>query len=341
MKGKRDSNMELLRIVAMLLIMVVHANFRALPKPDAVAIAANPSSAFLQFMTEGFAIVGVNTFVLLSGWYGIRPRLSRFSELLFQVVFFGVICLSVSYLITKQITFNDVLTVFMLREGAYWFVQVYIALYLLSPVLNSFVEHATRRQFEVTLMGLFAFMFVLGWAFEAASWINSGHSLPWFLCLYLLARYMRLHRPWFTQFRRSVDMSIYLGVVLFLTVAVFIMRHYNLGGILYFYTCPLVVIGAMYLLLFFSKLTLHSQIVNWLAVSALSIYLTHSSSFVGHYYDEAIRCWFYGESRMTFILYAALLIVAVFFGSILLDKLRLLLWHIIIRIKPFSKLQAS
>ena len=97
MKKTRDSNMELLRLVAMLLIMVVHANFRALPKPDAAMIAANPSSAFLQFLTEGFSIVGVNVFVMLSGWYGIRPRLNRFMELLFQLLFFGLLCLGVEY----------------------------------------------------------------------------------------------------------------------------------------------------------------------------------------------------------------------------------------------------
>ena len=103
MKKTRDSNMELLRLVAMLLIMVVHANFRALPKPDADMIAANPSSAFLQFMTEGFSIFGVNVFVMLSGWYGIRPRLSRFCELLFQLLFFGVLCLGVEYIVSDQL----------------------------------------------------------------------------------------------------------------------------------------------------------------------------------------------------------------------------------------------
>ena len=100
MTKTRDSNMELLRIVAMLLLMVVHANFRALPKPDAAVIAAQPVSAFLQFLTEGFSIVGVNVFVMLSGWYGIRPRMVRFAELVFQLLFFGVICLGVDYAVS-------------------------------------------------------------------------------------------------------------------------------------------------------------------------------------------------------------------------------------------------
>lgn len=331
MKKTHDSNMELLRLVAMLLIMVVHANFRALPKPDAAMIAANPSSAFLQFLTEGFSIVGVNVFVMLSGWYGIRPRLARFTELLFQVLFFGVLCLGVEYAVSGQLPPKAFLTLFLLNANDYWFVKVYIALYLFAPVLNAFVEHVSRRQYEQMLLAVFGFMFVFGWIFEATDWLRSGYSLPWFVIIYLLARYMRTYQPRFTQFRRSVDLAIYLGVVAFLTVAVFVLRHYNLGGVLYFYTCPLVVIGAMYLLLFFSKLTFRSHMVNWLAISALSIYLTHSSSFIGHYYDEQIRSWFYGESRSTFILYAALFIIVVFFGSILIDKLRLLLWTIFVR----------
>ena len=338
MKKTRDSNMELLRLVAMLLIMVVHANFRALPKPDALAIAANPSSAFLQFLTEGFSIVGVNVFVMLSGWYGIRPRLVRFSELIFQVLFFGILCLGVEYIVSGQMPKGAVFSLLILDAGDYWFVKVYLALYLFAPVLNIFVEHATRRQFEQLLLAVFAFMFLFGWLFKATTWLGEGYSLPWFMSLYLLARYMRVHRPWFTQFSRGVDLTIYLGVVAFLTVAVFILRHYNLGGILYFYCCPVVVLGAMYLLLFFSKLPPSLWegpgvgFINWLGISALSIYLTHSSSFIGSYYDEAIRHWFYSESRFTFVLYAALLIVGVFMGSILIDKVRLLVWQPVQRI---------
>lgn len=341
MKKTRDSNMELLRIVAMLLIMVVHANFRALPKPDADMIAANASSAFLQFMAEGFSIVGVNVFVMLSGWYGIRPRMVRFAELVFQLLFFGILCMGIEWVVTEQMPPKAISAILLLNPDNYWFVKTYIALYLFAPVLNIFVEHASRRQFEYTLVAVFGFVFLYGWLTESTDWLRAGYSVPWFVCLYLLARYMSVHRPWFTCFRRSVDLGIYLGTAAFLTVAVFVLRHYNLGGLLYFYTCPVVVIGAMYFLLFFSKLRLKSAFINWVAISSLAIYLTHSSSFIGKYYDEAIRQWFYGESRLTFILFATLLIAAVFMGSILLDKVRLWLWQLITRIKPFSKLQAS
>jgi hypothetical protein len=67
------------------------------------------------------------------------------------------------------------------------------------------------------------------------------------------------------------------------------------------------------------------------AVSALAIYLTHSNSFVGQYYDMYIRQWHAAESRPVFLLYVVLLIAAVFVGSILIDKVRMAAYKVFLR----------
>jgi len=195
----RDSNMELLRLVAMLLVMMVHASYRALPPPTQEAIANGPVSMFLQIAVESFSVVGVNVFVMLSGWYGIRLRWSRLLELLFQVAFFAVLCMSAYYALTGTLPPSPYLSILMLHEGDYWFVKTYVALYLLSPVLNAFVQTATQRQMAVTILSLFAFQWVYGWVFEATTWLRAGYSLPSFVCLYLLARYLNVYRPSFTK----------------------------------------------------------------------------------------------------------------------------------------------
>ena len=115
-----------------------------------------------------------------------------------------------------------------------------------------------------------------------------------------------------------------------------IKQHAGRGGALYFYICPLVIVGAMHLMLFFSKFSFRSRVVNWLAISAFAAYLTQSSSFIGKpFYDEIILGWFNNEPRFQFIIYTGLLVLAVFFGSIMIDKLRILLWEL--ASKPFSK----
>lgn len=326
----RDSNMELLRLVAMLLVMMVHASYRALPKPTPSGIADDPLSAFLQIAVESFAVVGVNVFVMLSGWYGIRLRWSRLLELLFQVAFFALLCLGAYYALTGMVPKGAALSVLMLNEGDYWFVKTYVALYLLSPVLNAFVQTATQRQMAITLLSLFAFQWVFGWVFEATSWLRAGYSLPSFACLYLLARYMSVWRPPFTQLSRRADLAIYVALCSLVSVTFFLLKwKADRGGLLLFYNSPTTIVAATFLLLFFSKLSLRSRMVNWLALSALAVYLTHSNSYVGQYYDLTICEWHSTLSRPAFILYAGLLIAVVFFGSILIDKVRLALWTLL------------
>lgn len=59
----RESNMELLRIVAMLLVMVVHANFRALGWPSSLGEVTPNHSILINFFVESFSIICVNIFV--------------------------------------------------------------------------------------------------------------------------------------------------------------------------------------------------------------------------------------------------------------------------------------
>ena len=81
---KRESNFELLRIIAMLLVMITHATFLALGVPthdDSINI---PYSSFGIFLSQSFSTVCVNIFVLLSGWFGIKINLNGFQNLSFK-----------------------------------------------------------------------------------------------------------------------------------------------------------------------------------------------------------------------------------------------------------------
>ena len=126
----RDSNMELLRIIAMLLVMVVHANFRALPVPSVDECHTDVSSSILRFATESISIICVNLFVILSGWYGIKFKVSRLTEFLFQVLFFSVVCCALYYALNPSggSIVSDVANILLLKQSNYWFVKAYLGL---------------------------------------------------------------------------------------------------------------------------------------------------------------------------------------------------------------------
>ena len=86
----RASNFELLRILAMLLILVLHANFLAFRFPTNEAIHSQPLTSLGQVWSEALAIVGVNVFILISGYFGIKARVKGIVSLLFQAFFYTV-----------------------------------------------------------------------------------------------------------------------------------------------------------------------------------------------------------------------------------------------------------
>ena len=205
MVNVRESNMELLRIVAMFFVLLVHADFFSLGEPTGVDCVTNPMDAFLRVLFQALSISCVNIFVCLSGWFGIQPKFKSLSSLIFQCLFW----LIGLYLFTLMIGLSD-LTIDGVKEclvltPSNWFIKAYLLLYILSPVLNAFIGYASRALFKKVLLYFFLFEFIYAWLFYgAAAHIQDGYSTISFVGLYLLARYFRLYQPlihWLTKSR--------------------------------------------------------------------------------------------------------------------------------------------
>ncbi len=73
---QRLVSFELLRIFAMLMVLGLHANFAALHVPDAYSILT--FSGIGRVLCQSLCIVAVNVFVMISGWFGIKPSMRGF-----------------------------------------------------------------------------------------------------------------------------------------------------------------------------------------------------------------------------------------------------------------------
>ena len=337
-RKERDSNMELLRIVAMIIIMLVHANFRALGYPDIVEVNATPLPAFMRYFSEGLCIMGVDVFVLLSGWYGIRMKPVRLAELLFQIFFFLIVTVTIDCAVNYRLPNTQDVGLFLMKsQWDYWFVKAYVFLYLLSPILNAFVEIADKKSFQVVLLFFFGFEFLWGWLLNGVNWMNHGNSGTSFIGLYLLARYLRIYPPKiFMNFKIRYYLGAYIGIALFIAFLAFLFCYFgmqNAARKMYYYTCPFVIVQAVAFLLFFSKFSFYSRLVNWIAISTFAIYLLHSQHYFGKmFYDDIIARWYMNETTVNFLVYTVLLVLVVFWLSIFLDKIRLCCWNAILKI---------
>lgn len=327
----RFSNIELLRITAMVLVMVLHADFLSLGSPSAAEVVSAPVQSFFRIFTESLSIVCVNVFILISGWFGIRPRLRRFSEFLFQVWFFGVLMYVMSSLyatVNESGGVRELLKIFVIKD--LWFVKAYILLYVFSPLLNLFLDRASKKNIEVFLLSFYSLQTVHGF-FTNSSWFDSGYSPVSFMGLYILAGYIHRFPDRWTSQKKYFDIILYLLFALLTTFTAIGMTLWrNDMWTWYKYCAPFTVVEAVFLLLFFSKLQFNNKFVNWIAISSFAVYLVHTDkNFLHPIYAKFISLWFHQFGTMQFLLHTVCWIVVLFFISILIDKLRIFLWTLL------------
>ena len=189
---ERQSNMELLRLVAMMMILVMHMDYGAFGLPTAESVENAPMTTFGRIFVEHLCLVAVNVYVLISGWFGIRPKMKSFVRLMLQVATYSII-ITGAFLLLGKATFKIGYVTDMLIIGKqYWFVVSYLLLYLVSPILNTFVEHSSKREFQWMLLVFFGFQFVYSWIFGLEEFAG-GYSALSFMGLYLLARYVKIY----------------------------------------------------------------------------------------------------------------------------------------------------
>ena len=325
----RQSNFELLRIIAMFMVLILHADFQALGAPDKSEIINHPIAATFQVLFEMASIIAVNVFVLISGWFGIRPSVKGISKFIFQVLFFSLGIYVVALIKGDvQFSYNGLADCFAMKGGGYWFITSYIFLYILSPVLNAFIETSNKTLYKKVLIAFFIFQTIYGFCSSGASFFSRGYSAVSFMGLYLLARY----------FKRYVDTSkytksyiiIYIFCTCLLALIYFCTILFEIQAIskrVDWYSNPFVVLSALSLLLFCSKIKLQSRLINWISSSSFAVYLLHTNSNIyTPYYIHGIQNLNMDYS-MSFLFTLATYIFLWFVVAILLDQVRKILWE--------------
>lgn len=167
MKKVRDSKIELLRIVSMLMIIGHHYALYGVKQVLKCAnLVYSEGSCFNKIFTEFLipgGVVGVSIFFIISGYYGYNSKRNNYRKILEETIFYSTACIIVGLLLDILDIYNirDVASIKNLLIGgiflplgssAYWFVSVYFIILLIKPVLNDFLENLGYRQFVVYLV---------------------------------------------------------------------------------------------------------------------------------------------------------------------------------------------
>lgn len=336
----RQSNIELLRIV--LILMMLYLHFIKAIHRDTAGDLLNTQSLETQgllFYPWILSVVMADAFVLISGWFGIRSSTKGLINLIFQAVFLNGLAFVGTYVIgATDFSFQTIKDLLYLSEVG-WFFKSYLLLFLMAPALNAFIEKVSKKELEGFLLLYFTFLFVGGWMFEDSTpYMCRGYSPLSFFGLYLLARYLRLHcLDSGAQFLREGVLAKHGKLVLFLSYIVPLtltfaitypeFKYSGIGYRLTSYCSPFVIFSATALLLYFSKIQVaSSKWINTLARSTFAVYLIQESPFFLKIFNGHCRSLFLGNDGIICSLMVGGYLLGVFIFCVLVDQLRIFVW---------------
>lgn len=272
-RPERRSNMELLRIVSMLMVLAVHMDGASLGLPALAGdIASATARDWWRLGVEALAITGVNCFTMISGYFGIRLTLRTACRFLAQCAFYSVLIYSVLATLAGKFTLAGWLESWLvLTHTDLWYVPAYFLLMLVSPVLNAGLEQLGRRRHALLLAAFGGLTVWAGW-WWGCSFNPTGYTAWQLVLVYSIARYFRLYGG-LPRRRAAALLFVAATCCIVADACVDLPRAFA-------YNSPFVLAATVALFALFHSFSFRSRAVNRLASGAFAVYLIHKNPLI-------------------------------------------------------------
>lgn len=194
---QRNTNLELFRVITMLLIIAHHYVVNSGLTSAGSPILANPlfkRSLFLLLL-GAWGKTGINCFVLITGYFMCKSRISakKFFKLYLEILFYFFVINSVFWATGySTIHWKEALSMlFPICYIADGFGSAYLLFFLCIPFLNALLRSMTQRMHAYLLLLLFC-LYVIPGTVRFLCILNMNY-VSWFIALYFLAAYVRMY----------------------------------------------------------------------------------------------------------------------------------------------------
>ena len=338
MAVKRQANFELLRIVAMGMIIVLHYLDRG-----GILVPYGENASVLNhtaWLIEAFCMVSVNCYVLISGYFLAESewKPGRVLSLAAQVLFYSILIpigmLCVGMITVSQLSIYDWLTfIFPFQNEHYWFATHYLILFMFVPILSAGVQKLDKKTLQIVI-GLLLLFFSIAKTVIPFHLVmdTNGYHYGWFFCLFLVGGYIRKYGiPDLEKEKNSVALYVGMSVVVWAISALCGMAERKTGalshyvGMPYTYNYFFVFAGSLGMFCLFKKWNVKSEkAADWirkLGPYTFGVYLIHAHLLV-------INEWMYwlGVDKVRgtwlFIPHMAACVLVVYATCIVIDYVR-------------------
>lgn len=333
----RQSNLELYRCLAMLLIVACHwgllTNLTPMVHDNQLTAPSN-----FYYILRMWGKMGINCFLLITGYFMCKSNISvkKFLKLYLQVTFYSVvISLAFNLWGGEDYTVKDwVLLILPFREiESDNFVHAFMVWWLFIPFFNILIkgmDWKTHKQLILLLVIVFTILPIL----PDSVYRISINPLCWYSVIYFIASFIRKYPDQIYESSSAKVWGIITLVCLILDVLSvfgFIALSQELNRFISPYkfmadsNAPLALVTAVASFMFFKNLEIkYSPIINAIGATTFGILLIHSNC-------EAIRRWLWTDvfdcaghyDTQYYWLYASSGILIVYFACSFIEFVRI------------------
>ncbi len=331
----RSSNLELYRIIVMLLIVahhyVVNSGLTAADGPIFTHPFAAKSIFLLLFGMWGKT--GINCFVLITGYFMCNSRITvkKFVKLLLEIYFYRIfiylVFVATGYSYFKPLSFVKLLL--PVSSVAHNFVSCYLLFFLAIPFLNLLVHNMTEKQ-HLNLLLLSGFIYVM--VGTIPNFNVQFNYVSWFCVLFFMGSYLRMYpKKWFSNVKLWGVLTL---LSLLASVCSVLFMHWlgvklDYPGLHYWFVSDsnkvFAVTTAVASFMFFKNLKMkNSRFINIVAESAFGVLLIHANS-------DTMRQWLWMDTLKNVEAYSTdylyihgfVSVICIFVVCVLIDRIRI------------------
>jgi len=316
---QRNSSIELFRILATFLVLIVHLNGYFI----GLDVHEFNFHSFPQIVVEALSCVAVNGFILISGFFGVKLSFHTLWKLWQALVCIYVPLFVFKYLFTtpqEGFLLDGLLKAifpFSTRDG--YFINGYIFMIVASPLLNSYINNHSRKYILQYTIGLLLFEFWVDCICNLKTFhFNEGYSGLHFCLLYMVGQCIKLYYEDLKKVKSLCYLSIYIGM----SAIIVVLSIYKVSWT-YDYSNIFMIISAVSLFLVFAvRKPFYNNFINRIAQCSLFVYILQISSPFMTWLCKIDRYLILNMNWISYIFSILLVSMAFYFFCFIWDYIR-------------------
>ena len=332
MKNSRNSTIETLRIISMIMVIGLHYMNKTMGGGLNTELKANIVSSHIL---ESICITSVNIFVLISGYFMQSAKttgLKKAVDLYLVMVFYNLSCFGIA-IATGQYQFSVqalIFAVFPFFIGMTWFLETYIILLLFAPFINKLLNCLNKKSHEFLIFIQIMFFSIWPSFFPSAPVLDGGYGITNFITMYFIASYIRKYISFKNPKKtRLISLTVYVVSCFAITVSCFL-SYFSLRAWSYYYIFNILASVALFVFFLYLPKT-NLKIVNTIAGTTFGVYILHTMLyFQPLIYHSILHTELYYNSKYQ-TLHFFICIILLFSVCSTIDYCRQRIWNVTVK----------